>query len=60
LKIFLAPAKPPRSTEVAALENERFHTAIIYFRLLIYVAPPRISYVSFKSNSCSQSVVAYS
>ena len=26
---FLAPAKPPRSAEVAALENERFHTAII-------------------------------
>jgi hypothetical protein len=26
---FLAPAKPPRSPKVAALENERFHTAII-------------------------------
>ena len=26
---FLAPAKPPRRAELAALENERFLTAII-------------------------------
>jgi hypothetical protein len=33
---FSLQANRPRSGELAAPDNERFHSAIIYFRLLIF------------------------